>query len=94
MKHKTIHKENLPALRRIEGQVKGVQRMIEDEKYCIDIITQLHAAIQAMYRVGENIFAKHIDGCVKDTFYCRSDKEKKEKINEITKVIKRLHKLG
>lgn len=94
MKTRTTHKETMTALRRIEGQVKGVQRMIGDEKYCIDIIIQIHAVIHALYRVGERIFEKHIDGCVRDAFMSRSAKEKKVKIDELMKVIRNLHKLG
>ena len=94
MKYKTNHKENLNALKRINGQVMGVQRMIEDEKYCIDIVIQIHAAIHALYRVSDKIFIKHIEHCVKDAFLSKSDKKKTEKIDEMMKVIKSLHKLS
>ena len=93
MKQKTTHKENIVALRRAAGQVNGVERMIEEEKYCIDIITQIHAAINALYRVSENILAKHLESCVVSTFKSKSEKEKIEKMDEIMKVIKKLHKL-
>ncbi|MBL7071747.1 MAG: metal-sensitive transcriptional regulator [Candidatus Omnitrophica bacterium] len=94
MKRKTTHVENLNALRRINGQVTGIQRMIEDEKYCIDVIIQIHAAIHALYRVSDKIFIKHIKHCVKDAFLGRSKKEKIKKIDEITRVIKNSHKLN
>ncbi|NQT23565.1 MAG: metal-sensitive transcriptional regulator [Candidatus Omnitrophica bacterium] len=93
MKYKTTHKENLNALRRINGQVEGVQRMIEDSKYCIDVIIQIHAAIHALHRVADKIFIKHIESCVKDAFLGKSNREKTKKINELIKVIKDLHKL-
>lgn len=92
MKHKTSHKENLNALKRINGQVEGIQRMIEDERYCIDIIIQVHAAIHALYRVGDKIFAKHLEHCVKDVFTGKSKREISEKIDEIMKVMKNMHK--
>ncbi|MFH0827489.1 MAG: metal-sensing transcriptional repressor [Candidatus Omnitrophota bacterium] len=94
MKPKTTHKENLIALNRIEGQVKGIQRMVGDETYCIDIIIQIHAAIHALYRVGEKIFAKHIEHCAMDAFLNKSKDKKIEKINEIMRVIKNLHNLS
>ena len=94
MKQMTTHKEQLDALRRIEGQVKGIQRMIEEEKYCIDIIVQLHAAVNALYRVSEKVFAKHLTGCVQDAFNKRDKAEKQKKIREIINVINMLHKLG
>jgi len=93
MKQKTTHKEQLDALRRIEGQVKGIQKMIEEEKYCIDIVIQLHAVVNALYRVSEKIFAKHIEGCVSSAFSGRNKKEKNKKIKEISNVISMLHKL-
>lgn len=93
MRHKTTHEENLVALRRIEGQVKGIQRMVEDGRYCIDIINQIHATINALYRVAEKIFAKHIENCVVDVFSGRSKQEKKTKIEEVLKVIKKMQKL-
>lgn len=92
MKHKTRHKENVVSLRRIEGQIRGIQKMIEEGKYCIDIVTQIHAAVHALYRVSEKILKKHIEHCVVDAFRSRSDKEKLQKTNEIMDVIKRLHK--
>lgn len=93
MQHKTVHNENLSALKRIEGQVKGIQKMIEKRKYCVDIVIQIQAAINALYRVAERIFAKHIEHCVVDAFKGKSEREKIQKINEIMDIIKRLHKL-
>jgi DNA-binding FrmR family transcriptional regulator len=92
MMQMTTHKEQLAALRRIEGQVKGIQKMIEEEKYCIDIVIQLHAAVNALYSVSEKVFAKHIEGCVQDAFNNKSKVQKKEKIKEIIRVISMLHK--
>ncbi len=68
--------------------------MIEDEKYCIDVIIQIHAAIHALHRVGDKIFVKHIEHCVKDAFLGKSKMEKMKKIDEMTRVIKNLHKLS
>lgn len=92
--HKTTHEENLVALRRIEGQIKGIQKMIEEGKYCIDILTQIHASIHALYRVAEKIFIKHIENCVVEAFQGKSEKEKLQKIDEILKVLTKMHKLG
>jgi len=93
MKHVTTHKENLANLKRIEGQIKGIQRMVEEEKYCIDIVNQIHAAVNALYRVSEKILAKHIEGCVANTFKGKSKREGLKRIDELMSVIKRLHKL-
>lgn len=93
MKHITTHKENLANLKRIEGQIKGIQRMIEEEKYCIDIVNQIHAAVNALYRVSEKILARHIENCVVNTFKGKSKQPRSRKISELMSVIKRLHKL-
>jgi len=93
MVHKTTHLSNLTALRRIEGQVKGIQRMVEEKKYCVDIVNQVHAAINALYRVAEKILAKHMEHCVADAITGKSEQEKKEKISEVMDMIKKLHKL-
>ena len=94
MKSKTVHNENIPALNRIEGQIRGIRRMIGEGRYCIDIIDQILAAIHALYRVEEKIFAKHIEGCVKKAFLSKSEREINKKIDEIMKVTKRLRKLS
>ena len=91
MKKNLAHKENFDALRRIEGQVRGIQRMVENEKYCIDIITQIHAATHALYSVSEKILAKHIEHCVVNAFKGKSIKEKNVKIKEIVSLVKKLH---
>lgn len=93
MEHKTTHTANLIALRRIEGQVKGIQKMIEERKYCIDIVNQIHASINALYRVAEKILSKHMESCVIDSLKGGSVEKKKEKIGEIMEVIRKLHKL-
>lgn len=60
------HENNLVALRRIEGQVRGVQRMVEDRKYCIDILNQIYAVKGALARVEERILKKHFQHCIAD----------------------------
>lgn len=92
MKQKTLHQEQLPALKRIEGQVKGIQRMINDKRYCVDIITQVHSIIGALYRVENNIFKKHIDGCVVHALKGKSESEKEKKISEIITLIQRFRR--
>ncbi|MDP3789316.1 MAG: metal-sensitive transcriptional regulator [Candidatus Omnitrophota bacterium] len=94
MKSKPVHNENLPALNRIEGQIRGIRRMIGEGRYCIDIVNQILAAIHALYRVEEKIFARHIEGCVKRAFLSRSETEINKKIDEIMKVTKILRKLS
>jgi len=87
MKKNPSHKDNLVALRRIEGQVRGVQKMIEDRKYCIDILNQIHAIKGALTSVEEKILGKHFQHCVTEAVRGSSEKEKQQKLNEILKLI-------
>jgi len=92
MNKKTTHSEQLVFLKKIEGQVRGVQRMIEEGRYCVDIITQVHSAIGALYRVEDQIFKKHLDNCVANALKGSSERQKQEKINEIMELIARFRK--
>ena len=83
MKQLTTHQEQLTFLKKIEGQIRGIQKMIEEKRYCVDIITQVHSIIGALYRVENEILKKHIDGCVVHALKGKSEREKQEKINEI-----------
>ena len=92
MKQATTHEDQLEYLKKIEGQVRGIQRMIEEKRYCIDILTQIHSIIGALHRVEDEIFKKHIDGCVVRALKDKSEKEKKEKINEIMGLISKFRR--
>lgn len=81
------HDDNLIALRRIEGQVRGVQRMIEDRKYCIDILNQIYAVKGALSKVEQRILKTHFEHCVTEAVQGTSEKEKEQKLDEILKLI-------
>lgn len=87
------HSQQMHALRRVEGQIRGIQRMVEKKSYCIDIITQIHAAVHALYRVSDKILARHLENCVLGTARSGTKKQAKEKIEEVMKMIKTLHKI-
>lgn len=57
--------EILTRLRRMEGQLRGIQRMVESDKYCIDVLTQISSIIAAAQRVGAIVLKDHINGCVR-----------------------------
>ena len=61
-----VNKEALKRLTNIEGQIRGIERMVENEKYCVDILTQISAARAALNRVGMLILKRHIKRCVSD----------------------------
>jgi len=83
MSNHPCHKENIVALKRIEGQVRGVQKMIEEERYCVDILSQLHSIIGAIGSVKRKIYKKHLENCVTEALQGDSAIEKQNKINEI-----------
>ena len=81
------HSENLSALRRIEGQVRGVQRMVDEKKYCIDILNQLAAVKGALGAVEKRILERHFQHCVKNAMNSQSETDTSEKISEIMDLI-------
>lgn len=76
----------LARLRRMEGQVRGVQRMVEEDKYCIDILTQLSSIIAAARSVGLLLLEDHIRGCVINA------EDREASIQELTDAIERFTK--
>jgi DNA-binding FrmR family transcriptional regulator len=92
MKQMTTHEEQLQFLRKIEGQVAGIQRMIEEKRYCVDILTQIRSIIGALHRVEGEIFRKHLDGCVVQAMKGKSEIEKQKKINEVIELIEKFRK--
>jgi CsoR family transcriptional regulator, copper-sensing transcriptional repressor len=94
MKQNPSHQEILPDLKRIEGQVRGVQRMIEEEQYCVDILNQIHAAISALARLEDKILKKHFEHCVMKAVKGTSVQEKEQKMREIMDLIHQFRKIN
>ncbi len=88
------HEEQLTFLKKIEGQVRGIQKMIEDGRYCMDILTQLHSIVGAILRVESEIFKRHLEGCVTHALKGRSEAEKQKKIDEVIGMITRFRKIS
>ena len=76
-------------LRRIEGQVRGLQRMVDDDRYCIDILEQVSAATKALQAVALELLDDHLAHCVSDAVRQGGD-EATEKLNEASAAIGRL----
>ena len=76
-------------LKRIEGQVRGLTRMVEDDRYCIDIITQLSAARAALRRAEEEILADHVAHCVEHAIASGNKTEQRRKVGELIEVLSR-----
>lgn len=80
---------HLKRLSRIEGQVRGLARMIEDDRYCIDIVTQIAAVRAALARVEQEVLREHIHHCVKHAMTSGSKADQEEKIDELMVVLSR-----
>jgi DNA-binding FrmR family transcriptional regulator len=87
------HQENLTSLRRIEGQIRGIQRLIQERKYYVDILIQVHAAISALARIEDKILEKHFQGCVTRAVNGKSSTDKQQKLKEIMLLIKKFRKI-
>jgi len=79
----------LKRLNRIEGQVRGLARMVEDDRYCIDIVTQIAAVRAALRRVEESVLRDHIDHCVRHAIASGNKAEQEQKVAELMEVLSR-----
>jgi len=79
----------LGRLRRIEGQVQGLQRMIDNDAYCVDILLQISAAQGALDQVQKLLLGRHIESCVTDALRSGSKSERQQKIEELHDVFAR-----
>jgi len=88
MKHhdKSAH---LKRLSKIEGQVRGLSRMVEEDRYCIDIVTQVSAVRAALRRVEEDILREHIAHCVEHAIASGDAYEQRKKVQELMDVLAR-----
>jgi CsoR family transcriptional regulator, copper-sensing transcriptional repressor len=82
-----VKKSQLARLGRIEGQVRGVARMIEDDRYCIDVLTQIRAVRAALDRVEQEILSDHLQHCVAHAFHAGSERDRQDKIDELLEVL-------
>jgi DNA-binding FrmR family transcriptional regulator len=86
---KDIKAASLKRLNRIEGQVRGLARMVEQDRYCIDIVTQIGAVRAALRRAEEEILRDHVAHCVEHAIVSGSRAEQRRKIAELMDVVGR-----
>lgn len=79
----------LNRLSRIEGQVRGISRMIEDDRYCVDLLTQLQAVRAALYRVETEVLRDHLDHCVMGAMTGDDPEDRKAKAGELIELLAR-----
>ena len=86
---KDIKASCVKRLQRIEGQVRGLSRMVEDDRYCIDIVTQIAAVRAALRRAEEEILADHVAHCVEHAIASGNKAEQRRKVSELIEVLSR-----
>lgn len=89
MPHHPSHKDQLPKLNRAIGQLEAVKRMIDEGKYCVDIISQLRAARNAVKTIELGVLETHVDACVTDACASKDTALRKERIGEIMELLKK-----
>ncbi len=86
------HRDEIVRLKRIEGQVRGVQKMIEEGRYCIDILTVLASIAAALERVEDGILARHLQTCVRQSMTAGSAADRGKKIDEVIDLLGKFRK--
>ncbi len=79
----------LKRLQRIEGQVRGLARMVEDDRYCIDVVTQISAVRAALRRAEEEVLKDHVAHCVEHAIASGDKREQRQKVAELIEVLGR-----
>lgn len=83
-------RQSLARLGRIEGQIRGIAKMVEDDRYCVDIITQIAAARAALKRVSDELLKDHVAHCVEDAIESGNRKEQRTKVSELLMLLGKL----
>ncbi len=87
-------KKVVSRLKRIEGQVRGLQKMIDEDRYCIDILTQTASVVAALHGVEDAVMEQHLHTCVTDAVRSGDPGQKEEKLEEIMSVLSKFRKTG
>ena len=85
-----VREKVLARLRKVAGQVTGIQRMVEEDRYCVDVLHQVAAVEGALDRVGQLVLAAHVETCVASAIESGRPRERKKKLDELMEVFSRL----
>lgn len=88
--HPATKKTIVTRLRRIEGQIGGLLRMVEYDRYCVDVLTQISAVRAALHKVEAEILRDHVSHCVADAFASGDSVEQRHKVEELVETIGRM----
>ncbi len=84
------HEDQLLRLRKVEGQVRGIQNMIQERRYCMDLLSQIKAVTGALLKIESGILKTHLQHCVNDAIKSKNKKNAELKIIEITKLFEKM----
>ncbi len=84
----------LQRLKRIEGQVRGIQKMVEQDRYCVDILTQTSAVAAALHGVEDLVMENHLNTCVAEAMKSNDPVQKGDKVKEVMTVITKFRRNG
>ena len=85
------HENQLVRLKKVEGQVRGIQTMIEERRYCMDLLSQTRAVTGAMRKIESGILESHLKHCVNDAISSKSSDEAALKIKEIIRIFEKMN---
>jgi DNA-binding FrmR family transcriptional regulator len=88
--HDTTKAAVITRLKRIEGQVGGLQRMVAEDRYCVDLLTQIDAVRAALHKVEEQVLRDHVSHCVAGAFASGDVVEQRHKVEELIATIARM----
>jgi len=90
---KADNQKTIRKLKTVGGQIDGLIKMIEEDRYCIDISNQVMASISILKNINKDVLRGHLEHCVYDSLKQKDEKEIKAKIDEIEKIIDKLNKI-
>ena len=85
------HENQLVRLKKVEGQIRGIQNMIDERRYCMDILSQIRAVTGAMRKIESGILVSHLQHCVNDAITSSNPKESAMKIIEIKRLFEKMN---
>jgi DNA-binding FrmR family transcriptional regulator len=88
--HDVTKKTVLGRLKRIEGQVGGLMRMIDEDRYCVDVLTQINAVRAALHKVEEQVLRDHVSHCVAGAFSSGDVVDQRQKVEELIATVGRM----
>ena len=86
---RSVSEKALKNLNRVEGQVRGIARMVEEDRYCIDVVTQIEAARAALARIESDLLRQHLGHCVHRAMNSKNASEQAKVIEELVGVFRR-----